>query len=328
MTSPFRWILTIGLLWIITVSAVAEDTIRMGVPWSPASKGMNELKAVARSLSRKTEGRLQVKFVEQHDLDGGALPSDGVLLVGPALAEHSSVARIIALPLLFRSLDEVEQVRQTLDGEVAAELETQGLVPLVQLDLGFAYLLSTISMETPAQLKAARLWVPPASAESIRDVESYGVSLVPMHAGKVRDALRQDALDVVVAPPLGAILLQWHPELTQVIDTPLVSLAAVVVLRKEALESLETADQVLLRDELSAVFLSLAEDLRQKESEALEVLALNGVERKPLGSTPEQQAEWMAWATGVADQLAADGFIPAATLAETRKVLAAWRSAP
>lgn len=322
-----RILITVLLLICAGMNAEAAP-IRIGVPWSPGSRGMADLKAAARSLSRQTDRRVQVKFTEQHDLEGPRGELDGVLWVGPVLAEHSATARIYSLPLLVHSAAEVAHLRKRLDAKVATELETDGLVPLVQLDLGFAYLHSSLAIETPAQLKAARLWGPPVSADSIRDLESYGVSLVPMEAGQVKAALRQKAVDAVVVPPLGAILLQWHPEFTQVIDTPFVSLAAVVVLRKEIFESLKLADQALLRKELAAAFMGVAEDLRQKESEALDVLAMNGVKRVPLGRSPEQQAEWLAWSTDVADQLAADGFIPAATLAETRTTLAAWRSAP
>jgi len=328
MNSPFRWILAIDLLLIITVSAVAEDAIRIGVPWSLASKGMSDLKAAARTLSRKTEGRLQVKFVEQHDLDGGKLPLDGVLWVGPALAEHSAAARIFSLPLIFRTADEVEQVRQVLDAEVAVELEAQGFVPLVQLDLGFAYWHSTRPLQTVSQIESTRLWVPSTAAERIQGLQAYGVTLIPMEAGEVKQALSKGSVESAVIPPLGAILLQWHTEFKQVFESPFLDLYAVVVLRREGFESLNASDQALLRDNLSAAFLSVAEDMRQKEPEALEVLKLNGVLQKPLGNTPEQQAEWAAWASGVADRLAADGVIPVVALAETRKTLAAYRSVP
>ena len=154
------------------------------------------------------------------------------------------------------------------------------------------------------------------------------MTLVPLEAPQVREALRQGTVDAAIVPPLGAILLQWHTEIKNVEDTPFVCLYAAVVLRKDALAALEGPDQAVLRNDLARAFLATADDLRGKESESLDVLAQNGVARHTLGSTPEQRAEWEAWAGAVADRLAAEGRVPAAELAQARQALAEFRAKP
>jgi TRAP-type transport system periplasmic protein len=330
MSATFRWIALVSLLlvWMPRGTAAATNTVQIAVPWSPGSKGMTDLQAAARVISKKTAGRVQVKFVEQHNLDSGGRECAGAMLVGPYLAPYSPAARVLALPLLFHSSAEVDQIRSQIDTNVAAELGRRGLAVIALLDLGFAYLHSTEAMETVDQFKASRLWVPPPEPESIRVAESYGMTRVPLDAPQVREALRQGTVNAVIVPPLGAILLQWHTEIKGVVAAPFLCLFSAVVLRNEALEKLDGSDRSWLREELARAFSTAANELRQKESEALDVLVQNGVVRHPLGATPEQRNEWAVWATEVADRLAAEGLIPADVLADVRQTLSGLRASP
>lgn len=325
-----RWIAILALMcfWIPMNGAAATNLVRIGVPWSPGSKGYSDLQAAARDIAKKTAGRVQVKFAEQNDLDSGRMSCEGAMLVGPFLARYSPASMVYALPLLLHSSAEVARLRTSLDAAVATELDTRGFATIAQMDLGFAYIHSRVPVETVAQLQAAKLWVPPTEPEAIRVAESYGVTLVPLAAPQVREALRQGTVDAAIAPPLGAILLQWHTEIKNVADTPFLCLYAAVVLRKDALAALESPDQTVLRDVLSRAFSAAADDLRGKESESLDVLAQNGVARHALGSTPEQRAEWESWAVAVADRLAAEGRIPAGLVEQARKTLAEFRAKP
>jgi TRAP-type transport system periplasmic protein len=308
--------------------AATTNLLRIGAPWPAGSKGMVDLQAAGRDIARKTDGRVQVKFAEQQDLDSGPLPCDGALLAGPGLARQSPASLVFALPLFFRSSAEVARLRAQMDAAIAAELEGRGFATLAQLDLGFAYLHSVLPVETPAALKASKLWVPPAEPEAVRMAESYGMTPVPLEAAQVRDALRQGTVEAAIVPPLGAILLQWHTEIKSVADTPFACLYAAVAVKRDALDRLEPPDRVLVCAELARAFAAAADELRAKEAEAFDVLVQNGVERHSLGALPEQRAEWEAWAVAVANRLSAAGILSASVLDRARKTLSEFRAAP
>ena len=325
-----KWMAVLALAGVLVSpeGEAATNLFRVGVPWAPGSKGLADLQAAARDLAHETAGRVQVKFVEQHDLDAGPAPCAGGLLAGPYLARYSPAAVIYSLPLLFRSSGEVARVRSWMDGRITAELGERGWETLAQMDLGFAYLHARMPVETVDRLKSVRLWVPPAEPEALREAESYGVALVPLEASQVRDALRAGTVDAAIVPPLGAILLQWHVEIQSVSDEPFLDLPGAVVFRKEALAALDEADRAALREELARAFAAAVDDLRGKEQESLDVLVQNGVARRPFGTTPEQRAAWEAWAAGVADRLAAAGRVPADGVAQARRTLAEFRAEP
>jgi TRAP-type C4-dicarboxylate transport system substrate-binding protein len=325
-----RWLplLTLVCALIPLEGQAATNLIQLAVPFSAGSKGLADLQAAARGISRNTAERVQVKFVEQPDLESESHACDGALLVGPYLAQYSQAARLDSLPLLFRSDEEVARYRPRMDVQVVGDLAAHPLVALAVLDLGFAYVHSREPLETVAQWQAARLWIPSTEPETRRMAESFGQALVPLEAARVREALHKGEVDAAIVPPLGAILMQWHVEVANVSAEPFLHLLGAVVLKPVALARLDESDQVLLRNELARAFAAVADDLRRKESEALDVLAQNGVARHPLGATPEQQAEWEAWAGAVADRLVAGGFISAGGLEEARRMLADFRAPP
>lgn len=321
-------LLAAGWLWAPAGGVAATNWLRIGVPWTPASKGMADLRTSARTLAKRTDGRVQMKFVEQNGLESEAGACDGAMLAGTELARYSPAALVYSLPRLFRSAAEVDRGRPLLDPAIAADLEAHGLSAITGLDLGFAHLLSGSPIETVDQLKAARLWMPPVGAEAARWAESLGLSTARMDASQVRDALRAGTVDAAIVPPLGAILLQWHVEFKCVSDEPLMALAAVVAIRKEALERLDAADAAALREVLADAFAAAAADLRGKAPESMDVLVQNGVARHPLGAPPDGRAAWDAWAAEVGDRLAAEGIVPAAKLEDVRRALAEFRVEP
>ena len=306
----------------------STNHLRMGVLWSPGSKGMADLQAAARTIARQTGGRVQVKFTEQRDLEGEGGSLDGAVLAGPYATKYSPTCRIFTLPLLFQAPGEVAQVRRGTDPLVAAELRARGLEPVALMDGGFAYLLSRAPADTVAQFKGARLWMPPAESDSLRAAESYGMTVVPLETAKVREGLRQGEVDTVIMSPLGAILLQWHTEVRYVMDAPFLCLFTAAVLREEALAKLEEPDRVVLRDVLSRAFVAAVEEARGKEAEALRVLVQNGVEIRKLGASPEQQAEWREWAKEVAERLVREGLLAAELLEQARAAVTEARRAP
>ena len=292
-----------------TLAVAGPQLLRMAVPFPPGSKGMADLQQAARDLSRQTGGRVQIKFTEQLDLDSVGQPVDGGLLAGSPLVLRSPAAAMDSLPLRYRTGEEASRFRERMEPQMAAELEAKNLVPLAFLDLGFAYLFSVRPLETVEDFQASRLWVPTEDACAWDLSAAYGTLRVPLAAPQVRAALHDGSVETVVAPPLGAILLQWHVELKSVSDRPFLHLLGAGVLKREALAKLEKEDQEQICAGLAAAFRAVAGELRQQEAEALEVLVQNGVERHPFGSSAEQESGWEAWAARVAERVSGAGMV-------------------
>ena len=306
-------------------AVAATNVLRMAVLWPKGSKWMTDMQTSGREIARKSDGRVQLKFVEQDDLDVGDSRCDGAMLAGPRLARYSQDCLVYALPLLFRSDAEADYVRKVVDPVITAALRTQHLSVLGVESAGFAYLHSMQPVDTVEKLQAAKLWVPPEEPELLALAKQYGITLVPLELNKVREGLEQGVVDTVITPPVGAIVMQWHADLKCVMDAPFMYVYVVIVWRQEAFDKLSLADRALLQEVLGPVFAAAFRETRLKEAEALDVLAQNGVARHKLAATPEQQAAWSAWASAVADRLVNAGSLSSNVLTTVRARLAEFR---
>ena len=321
-----KWIALGVLLALAAPAGAATNLLRIGGPWPAGSPGMEILQAAGRQIALQTGGRVAVKFVEQLDPDAGPVRCDGALLAGPDLTGRSPAAILYSLPRLIRSAAEMDLLRSRRDAAIGADLEPRGFETLAVPDLGFAYLLARTPVESAAQFKGLRLWVPAEASASRRIFEAYGVTPVPMDVTQVRAALREGRVDTAILPPLGAIVLQWHVEVRSVSAEPFLALFAAVALRREAWTDMAAGDQAVVREQLAKAFQTACRSMAGQEAEALDVLMQNGVAQQPLGTTPEERDGWDAWAQATGDRLAAEGLVPATQLQEVRAALAEFRA--
>ncbi len=318
MNRAGAFLLALGL--VVAAAGETSEPLRFGAPWPLGSKAMADLQAAARRLARQTDGRLNLRFVEQMDLGAGDESLAGMLLAGESLFRRSPAARVLALPMLAGNASESAALLAGFADAMAADLDGDGWAVLATLDLGFAYLVSMRPIARPADLESLRFWVPAGDSDSLRVFESFGVRGVPLEARAVRDALRTGELDALAVPPLGAIVMQCHVEVRHVLDDPLVHLAGVAAMRRGVLERMDPTDRRLVQEELAAAFEAIAADLRRQESESLEVLILSGVARTPVEAEEGRRAEWDAWAREVADRLVAGGHVSADGVAQARRL--------
>src|SRR5210317_669075 len=151
-------VLTVMLL---APGAAAQTKLKIATMAPDGSFWMNELQAAAKLIEQRTGGRVDFRFYP-----GGTMGSDsavlrkirigqlqgGVLLAG-GLARVDQDFDIYGLPLMFRTFDEVDYVRQRIDQKVMDSLAGSGLVVFGIAETGFTYLMSAEPTRTFADLR-------------------------------------------------------------------------------------------------------------------------------------------------------------------------------
>jgi TRAP-type C4-dicarboxylate transport system substrate-binding protein len=111
---------------------------------------MTEVRKGADEIATRTSSRVTFRLYP-----GGTMGNDqavlrkmrigqlhgGAILAG-SLAAIDPDVQIYSLPLVFRSYDEVDYVRQRMDQQVVGRLAAQGYVSFGMIEGGFAYLMS------------------------------------------------------------------------------------------------------------------------------------------------------------------------------------------
>ena len=118
------------LLALASLPAQAVD-IKIASVAPDGSRWMQQMRAGAEEVARRTDGRVAIKFypggvmgndaqvlrkIRIGQLQGGAFTAGG-------LGERYGALNLYGIPLLFRSLDEIDAVRAVFDPELEAVLE-------------------------------------------------------------------------------------------------------------------------------------------------------------------------------------------------------------
>ncbi len=328
-----RPILTLFALLCLASPSWAA-TLKIATVAPEGSAWMREMRAAAAAVKERTEGRVRLKFypggvmgndktvlrkMRAGQLHGGAFTSGAIAGVFPDL-------ELYGIPLLFRSYEEADYVRERMDAGMIAGLEEVGLVALAINDQGFAYLMTQKPAREVADLQGAKVWIQEGDAMSQRAFEAVGVSPVQLTLADVYTALQTGLVDTVAAPPQGAIALQWHTRVRYVTDVPLSYLTGTLVIDARAWKKLDPRDQGILREVVRASAARLDAETRSGEAGARKALESQGIEFVA-PATGEEVERWHGIARDAVTKLRQEGIYDDAVIDEIERHLDEFRSA-
>jgi len=260
----------------LKIATVAPD----GTLW------MKEMRKAAEDVHKRTEGRVNFKFYP-----GGTMGSDrsvlrkiragqlhGGALTGGALADVYPDAQLYSLPLLFRSEAELDYVRARMDKTLAEGLEKSGFVTFGFAYGGFAYVMTNDPIQRVDDIKSQKVWVPEGDDISRALFETLGVSPVPLPLTDVLTGLQTGLITTIASSAAGAIALQWHTKVRHVTDVPALYLYGTLAIDRKAFKRLAPADQKIIRDVMSDLFLRLDQKNREDDRNAREALRKQGIQ--------------------------------------------------
>lgn len=276
--------LLLGAFAVMSPAAAVELKIATIAP--DGSHWMQEMRAAAAEIKERTGGNVEIKFypggvmgndaqvlrkIRIGQLHGGAFTAGG-------LAERYSALNLYGMPLLFRSLDEVDYVRERLDPVLKEGLEQAGFVSFGFIEGGFANLMSNHPVRGIDDMRRRKVWVPEGDSISFIAMESLGLSPVVLPVTDVLTGLQTGLLDVVAASPVGALVLQWHTRVRYLTDVPVSYSMGVLALDRRAYARLSEADREIVEEIVTRTVKRLDEAAREDNRRAWEVLKRYGVE--------------------------------------------------
>jgi len=144
-------------------------------------------------------------------------------------------------------------------------------------EAGFVYLMSTLPVSSVADLRKAKVWIWEDSPMSKAIFDEAGVKAIPLTVPDVLVGLQTGLVDVVYAPPTGAISLQWFTKVKYLTDVPLVYLAGGVIVKKDIFKQLPQTSQNFILEGFQQQADQLRIVMRNENRDALKVMVKNGV---------------------------------------------------
>ncbi len=273
---------------VLKIATVSPD----GTPW------MKKMRKGAEEIAARTQGRVTFKFYP-----GGIMGNDqsvlrkirigqlqGGAIIAGSLSRIYPDAQIYGLPLLFRSLNEVDYARKRMDGILIKGLEKRGFVAFGFAEGGFAYLMSNKPLKTIEDIKGQKIWVPEGDMVSRTVFEQAGVTPIPLPISDVLTGLQTGLIDTVGTSPIAAIALQWHTRLKYLTDTPLSYVYALLAIDRKAFKKISPTDQVIVREVMGQVFSEIDKQNRRDNDKARQALQRQGIVF--ISPSPEALTQW------------------------------------
>ena len=280
------FILLTSLLFVPSADSAERDLIiKMATLAPEGSSWMNAMNLWNSEVMKKTENRVQFRIYP-----GGVLGDEtdmlrkmkigqiqGAAFTSGGLSALFKEIDVLQIPFLFQKYEEVDIVLRKMDGFFRKGFEENGYILLGWSEAGFIYLMSTIPISSVADLKRAKVWTWEESPMSKAIFDEAGVSAIPLSVTDVLVGLQTGLVDVVYAPPTGAISLQWFTKVKYMTDVPLAYLAGGIVVKKDIFKQIPPSYQNLILESSQTHLDQLKGVTRNENREAIKVMIKQGV---------------------------------------------------
>lgn len=316
---------------LLAGSARAATTIKIATLAPDGTAWMREMRAGAEAVKKDTDGRVEIKYYP-----GGVMGDEPTVLrkmrigqlqggafTGGELSQVDKDAQIYSLPFLFKTQDEVDEIRAQLDPLLKQGFARAGFDVAGISGGGFAYLMSVNPIKTRDDLKAAKVWVPQGDRVAEAGFKAGGVTPISLPLADVYTSLQTGLINTVANTPAGAIAFQWHTKVRHMVNLPITYVVGILVIDKKVVDALAPADRKALNDDLSAAFARLEKINRNDNAQALVALQKQGV--TIFTPNAAETASWDAVGVAARKELLADNEITPEMAAALDKALAAVR---
>jgi TRAP-type C4-dicarboxylate transport system substrate-binding protein len=275
---------------VIKIATLAPE----GSPW------IQTLETIAKDISKKTAAQVRFRIYA-----GGVLGDEndmlrkmyigqiqGAVLTSSSLSSIFKEMDVFQIPFLFDNHREVDYVIEKMDAFFKKGFQDRGYIMLGWSEAGFVRLMSTIPVDTLDRLKKSKVWAWPGSPMTRAIFEEARVSGIPLSVPDVMVGLQTGLVDVVYAPPSGAIALQWFTRIKYITDVPLIYLLGGLTVKKTVFKKISPHHQTMLKESFEQHMSRLKIVIRRENEEALAVMAKHGA--KILKPSDDQVNEFKA----------------------------------
>jgi TRAP-type transport system periplasmic protein len=256
-----------------------------------------------------------LKKIRLGQLHGGGFSGQG-------LGEIASELRVLELPFMFKSYDEIDRAHEILDPTFEQLIEQKGFVILGWTEVGFIYLFTDRPVTSPEDLRQVKMWLWEGDPLATAFFAAYDISPIPLAPTDVLTALSTKLVSGVYTSPLACIALQWNTRVTHMTDVRLTHGMAAVVMDRRSWDPISEADKTLIRKLAQEHFHRLTERTRVENEQSITEMQKRGL--KLVSVDPARVAEFETIGKGVW-QAESGKLYPPALLAQVESAVASVR---
>ncbi len=282
-----------SLLSVAAVAALASAQparaenveIRLATLAPSGSPWMEVLNKAQAEIKEKTAGRVTLKYYEggqQGDerdfvrkiglgqLDGAAITSVGLAMIDESI-------RVLELPMMFQSPEELDYVADKMWPYFQKKFEKKGYRLNDRGEVGWIYFMSKNKVATLADLKGQKLWMWGDDQLVGAMFKKLGLNGIPLGVPEVDAGLTSGKINACYSSPVAAVALQWYSKVKYMTSMPMSFAIGATVISTESIKKLSPEDQKTLEDIGKANAKKLRKVIRKANEDAKGTMTRKGI---------------------------------------------------
>jgi TRAP-type C4-dicarboxylate transport system substrate-binding protein len=228
---------------------------------------------------------------------------------GVGLGQIVPAVRILELPLMFRSYEEVDYVKGKLEPEFNKQFSDKGFESLGWAEAGFVNIFSNKPIKSKADMSGVKMWAWEGDPLVQAMYDALGITPIPLALPDVLTSLQTNLIDGVYGPPLGVIALQWFTKVKHMTDINLANSTGALLISKSRIKQLPADLQQILRETSKKYSDILVKKIRAENGQAVEQIRKAGIEI--IAVDPKEKEELVSVSASVYPKLAGKLYSPA-----------------
>ena len=285
-TTFFAVILAFALFFPIQdVNAAPRLTFKIASLAPEGSVWVNAFKDFAQEVTSKTNGEIAFRIYPggvmgddramYRKMRVGQLHGGGFTMAG--ISEIVPDFRVMAIPFLFHSYEEVDHVSAQLQSLFKQRFSENGLQLLAMTEVGFVYTFSTKPRVTVQDLQQAKTWAPPEDPLTSAFLSELNISPITLSIPDVLSSLQTGLIDTAFNSLYGSIILQWFTKAPYVTDQPYGYAYGGFIMSNKAIEKLTDEQTDIIKTTAEKYFPDLISKTRESNRDSRTVLEKQGV---------------------------------------------------
>jgi TRAP-type C4-dicarboxylate transport system substrate-binding protein len=290
---------------------------RMGETWREASGGAVELIIYAGGIQGGEAAMVERMWINQ--AQAGLLTAVGLEDIEPA------VAGLQSMPMMFRTLDEVDYIGEKLQPKLEKRMLDKGFVVLGWVDTGWVRFFSRSPVVHVDDLKKVKLFTWAGDTKTMDVMTRAGFSPVPLETADILTGLQTGLIDAAPLPPFYALASQIYRPAPHMLELNWAPLVGAIVVTKRAWDRIPAELRPKLLEAAHRAGVEIKAAGRREGAES--VTTMQGKWGLTVHAiTPEIETEWRETAEAAYPSIRGQ-IVPADIFDEVRRLLDAYRAA-
>jgi TRAP-type C4-dicarboxylate transport system substrate-binding protein len=286
----------------------------MGERWRTATGGRVQLTIYAGTMGSEVE---LVRRLRLGQLQAAALTVTGLREI------DRSVGALQQMPMVFRTLEEVEYVRSRMEPVLERRLADRGFVVLFWADAGWVHLFSRRPVARPGEFRQLKTFVTSEDNEQFDLMRSGGFQPVSLDWTDALTALQTGLIDAVPTIPYFALASQFYTVANHMLELNWLPLVGATIINKRTWDALSAETRTALREAAAQAGRQFQQRGRIEADSAVTAMRRRGLVLVPV--TPAAEAEWRSLSEAFYPTIRG-GMVPADMFDEVMRLLAEYRS--